>query len=107
MVKKKRHSGVYYERQAALWLVRGRDSLEDENQKKMVADAINCIGDDLVLPSQREQLKKCILLNCEDRKSFCFRYLDLPFISERDFYRRKEHFLSDVWKKTLKKSKEK
>ncbi len=88
----------FYEKQAALWLVRGRNHIQNPHHKKIVADAINAIGGDIVIPSQREQLQKSILLNCEDRKKFCYRYLNLPFISERDFYRRKERFLFDVYK---------
>ena len=87
----------FYEKQIALWLVRGRCSVQNQKHKKVVADAIERIGGDIVIPSQREQLRKSILLNCEDRKKFCFRYLNLPFISERDFYRRKEKFLFDIY----------
>lgn len=98
MSEKRKRGKSFYERQAALWLVRGRDGLENSRHKKIVADAIGRIGDDLVIPSQRKQLQKAILLNCDDGKLYCFRYLNIDFLSESDFYRRRERFLTDIFR---------
>lgn len=99
MPARRKRDRCFYGRQAALWLVRGRDSLESNSRfKRIVADAVGRIGDDLVIPSQREQLQKAILLNCDDGKRFCFRYLNIVFLSESDFYRRRERFLTDIFR---------
>lgn len=66
--------------------------------KKMraVEVAKSHIGADLENEELRQRLKDGIILNCENRHEFPFRYMDLTGISQTDFYRRKDGFLMDI-----------
>lgn len=94
----------YYEKQIALWAVRGRHRIKSKKVVSAIERAADNIGSDIVMPELRRKLKDAVLLNCDDRKAYPFRYLGVDFVSERDFYRRKELFLEDVFKGLLKKS---
>ena len=54
------------------------------------------IGLDIQNEEMRQRLTEGILLNCCNRNEYPFRFLNLPDISERDFYRRKDVFLIEV-----------
>ncbi len=74
-------------------------AIEDwpETQRmRAVENAKLHIGLDLENEELRQRLTEGILLNCESGKEYPFRYLNLPELSERDFYRRKDDFLSKI-----------
>lgn len=54
------------------------------------------IGLDLENEEMRQRLTECVMLNCQSGKRYPYRYLNLPYISERDFYRRREEFLLEI-----------
>lgn len=54
------------------------------------------IGLDLESEEMRQRLAESVLLNCEDGREYPFKYLNLPDISERDFYRRRDSFLLEI-----------
>lgn len=54
------------------------------------------IGQDIENAELRQRLAEGILLNCCSRNEYPFRVLNLPDVSERDFYRRKDRFLLEV-----------
>lgn len=54
------------------------------------------IGLDLENQDLRQRLTDGIILNCVNRNEYPFRLLNLPDMSERDFYRRKDRFLVDI-----------
>jgi len=56
------------------------------------------IGLDLQNEELRQRLTEGILLNCKSGRQYPFEYLNLPFMSRRDFYRRRESFLAEVAK---------
>ena len=89
----------YYARQAALWVVRGRGSLPNPAHEEAVRSAAALIGEDLTDTKLRERLQNAVLMNCDDRKRYTFRYLGLNCFSESDFYRRKQRFLLEVYKR--------
>ena len=61
-----------------------------------VEDAADGIGRDMP-DGMRVRLRRAVLLNCESGKEYPYEYLNCDFVSRRDFYRRKERFLSDVF----------
>ena len=77
--------------------MRGRNRLKSKRVTSAIVRAAENIGGDIVMPELRSKLKDAILLNCDDRKAYPFRYLGVDFVSESDFYRRKELFLSEVY----------
>ncbi|BAK98999.1 hypothetical protein OBV_18010 [Oscillibacter valericigenes Sjm18-20] len=77
------------------------DAIEDwpETQRmRAVENAELHIGLDLVNEELRQRLTEGILLNCKDRREYPLRYMNLPGISEVDFRRRKDGFLSEIAK---------
>ena len=68
--------------------------------KKMraVETAKRHIGDDLQNEELRQRLADGIILNCENRHKFPFRYLNLPGIEKTNFYDRKDKFLTEIAK---------
>lgn len=54
------------------------------------------IGMDIQNEELRQRLTEGIFLNCTSRNEYPFRLLNLPDISERDFYRRKDSFLVEI-----------
>ncbi len=94
----------YCERQIALWNVR---AYSDEPHKKntvcpsdkrckAVESALDTVGEDIKGEEERKKLRRALILNCTDRKNFPFYRLAIDFLSERDFYRRRDKFLSNV-----------
>ena len=68
--------------------------------KKMraVETAKRHIGADLQNEELRQRLADGIILNCENRNEFPFRYMNLPGISKSEFYRHKDSFLIEIAK---------
>ncbi len=95
---------TYCERQIALWNVRAysdepkkKDAVrKNEKRRRAVEEALETVGDDIAGEKERSRLKKALMLNCTDRKNFPFYRLAIDFISERDFYRRRDRFLKGV-----------
>lgn len=56
------------------------------------------IGVDIPSEEVRRRLTDGIILNCESGRKYPFEYLNLPEFSQRDFYRRKDGFLTDIAK---------
>ena len=56
------------------------------------------IGADLQNEELRQRLADGIILNCENRNEYPFRYMNLTGISPTDFYRRKDRFLEEIAK---------
>ena len=54
------------------------------------------IGLDLENEELRQRLAEGIWLNCKSGRRYPFEYLNLPFMSRRDFYRRRESFLAEI-----------
>jgi hypothetical protein len=76
-------------------------AIEDwpETQRmRAVENAKLHIGLDLENEELRQRLTEGILLNCMSRNEYPFRLLNLPDVSERDFYRRKDLFLMGIAK---------
>ena len=74
-------------------------AIEDwpETKKMRAVDQAKlCIGTDLENEELRQRLVRGIILNCESRNEYPFRYLGLDGISQTDFYRRKDRFLADI-----------
>lgn len=72
--------------------------LEDRPEtKKMraVEWAMERVGTDLPEPL-RKKLLTGILLNCSNRRSYPFEYLDVQGVGKTDFYARRTTFLADV-----------
>ena len=94
----------YCERQIALWNVR---AYNDEPHKKntvcscekrcrAVESALDSVGEDIKGEEERKKLRRALILNCTDRKTYPFYRLAIDFVSERDFYRRRDRFLTSV-----------
>lgn len=64
-----------------------------------VAQAKHEIGEDIVSEDLRLRMMCAILTNCESGRKNPFNYLNVPEISRRDFYRRKERFLLSIAEK--------
>lgn len=90
-------AGSYYEKQMALWAVRGRDRIKSARLKDAISKSKKNIGIDIAVPEMRARLIRAVLLNCDDRSKYPYRMLNIDFVSERDFYRRKDKFLQDVY----------
>ena len=89
----------YCERQIALWYVRAygeEKSAQKIKKRANIERALSSVGDDIAGENERKKLQRALILNCTDRKNFPFYRLGVDFISERDFYRRRDRFLSDV-----------
>jgi len=56
------------------------------------------IGADL-RPVLAKRLAYAIMLNCTDRHNYPYYRLNVDFVSERDFYRRRSEFLKNVFMK--------
>lgn len=54
------------------------------------------IGADMENEELRQRLVNGIILNCESRHEYPFRYMDLPGVSKSDFYRQKDNFLLEI-----------
>lgn len=68
-----------------------------ETQKmRAVEQAKLHVGVDILNEELRCRLADAIILNCENRHEFPFRYMNLPGISKSDFYRRKDAFLEEI-----------
>lgn len=68
-----------------------------ETQKmRAVEQAKLHVGMDILNEELRCRLADAIILNCENRHEFPFRYMNLPGISKSDFYRRKDAFLEEI-----------
>ncbi len=89
--------GSYYEKQIALWAVRGRDRIKCARLKDAITKASENIGSDIAVPELRARLIRAVLLNCDDRRTYPFRMLNIDFVSFADFHRRKERFLKEVY----------
>ena len=89
------------ERKAALWIVKCRERPGNENVKAIVDDAIEKALRDIKAEKVRAKLRSAILLNCDDRERYPYRYTGLEGFSERDFYRRKGRFLDEVYRRLL------
>lgn len=87
----------YYKKQIALWAVRGRTRIKSRKLASAVERAAENIGSDIAVPELRARLKRAVLLNCDDRRAFPFRMLNVDFVSFADFHRRKERFLQEVY----------
>lgn len=87
---------TYCERQIALWYVRACEEEKNVKRKAAIDAALESVGDDFAGEAERSKLKKAMILNCVDRKNFPFYRLGIDYVSERDFYRRRDRFLSDV-----------
>lgn len=53
-------------------------------------------GVDIQNEELRARLQQAMLLNCQNRDEYPFHRLNLPELSQRDFYRRKDRFLADI-----------
>lgn len=91
------------ERKAALWLVKCRGRPGNGRLLSAVDAAIGKALEGVNAEDVRERLRKAILLNCDDRDRYPYRYTGLDGISERDFYRRKGRFLDEVYRQVLRK----
>lgn len=87
----------YYEKQIALWAVRGRNRIKSPKLASAVERAAENIGSDIAVPELRARLKRAVLLNCDDRHTYPYRCLNIEFVSFADFHRRKDKFLKDVY----------
>lgn len=56
------------------------------------------IGSDCASEELRQRLVSGIVLNCQSGRNYPFKYLNLPEFSQRDFYRRKDAFLTGIAK---------
>lgn len=74
------------------------ESWPETQRMRAVENAKLHIGMDMKNEELRQRLTEGILLNCTSRNEYPFRLLNLPDISERDFYRRKDSFLSEIAK---------
>ena len=75
------------------------DAIENwpETQKMRAVEFAKLhIGIDLENEGLRQRLAESVLLNCDDGREYPFKYLNLPDISERDFYRRRDLFLLEI-----------
>lgn len=97
MSKRRKKRTRYCERQVALWVVRGRARMSKRVQSLIDAAAVAACEN--LLPHHAEALTKAMLLNCDDAETFPFPRLDVPFLSEREFYRRRAAFLDAVFER--------
>lgn len=97
MSKRRKKRTRYCERQVALWIVRGRARM-DERVQSMIDEATVAACENL-LPRHAEALTHALILNCDDAQAFPFPRLDVPFLSEREFYRRRRAFLDAVFER--------
>lgn len=65
-------------------------------QIKAVEDALETAGSDIRGRSERQKLRRALMLNCADRKTYPFHRLGIDFVSQRDFFRRRDRFLAEV-----------
>lgn len=65
-------------------------------QIRAVEQALEAAGKDIRGKAERSKLRTALLLNCTDRKHYPFHRLGVDFVSQRDFFRRRDSFLSDV-----------
>ena len=86
----------YCERQIALWNVRAYSDEPSEKRSRAVESALDTVGGDIKGEEERKKLRRALILNCTDRKNFPFYRLAIDFVSERDFYRRRDRFLKNV-----------
>ncbi len=63
---------------------------------RAVEQALDAAGKDIRGKAERQKLRSALLLNCTDRKTYPFHRLGLDFVSQRDFFRRRDRFLLDV-----------
>ena len=63
---------------------------------RAVEQALDASGRDIRGKAERQKLRSALLLNCTDRKTYPFHRLGLDFVSQRDFFRRRDRFLLDV-----------
>ena len=54
------------------------------------------IGQDVLNEETRNRLREAIIQNCKSGRRYPFEHLGIDEFSRRDFYRRKDKFLSDV-----------
>ena len=64
-----------------------------------VDQALDMAGKDIRGKAERSKLRTALILNCTDRKHYPFHRLGVDFVSQRDFFRRRDGFLSDVLKR--------
>ena len=70
----------------------------ETRKMRAVENAKLHIGLDLQNEELRQRLSEGIWLNCKSGKEYPFEYLNLPCMSRRDFYRRRESFLAEIAK---------
>lgn len=63
---------------------------------RAVESALDASGKDIRGKAERQKLRSALLLNCTDRKTYPFHRLGVDFVSQRDFFRRRDRFLLDV-----------
>ena len=68
-------------------------------QIKAVEDALETAGTDIRGKAERQKLRRALMLNCTDRKTYPFHRLGIDFVSQRDFFRRRDRFLSEILKR--------
>lgn len=74
------------------------ENLPETKRMRAVDQAKRNIGMDLENEWMRQRLADGIMLNCESRHEYPFRYMNLTGISQTDFYRRKDGFLTEIAK---------
>jgi hypothetical protein len=65
-------------------------------QIRAVEQALEAAGKDIRGKAERSKLRTALFLNCTDRKHYPFHRLGVDFVSQRDFFRRRDGFLLDV-----------
>lgn len=72
------------------------ESQSETKRMRAVEQAQLFIGDDVQSEEVRQRLKQGILLNCKSGRNYPFEILNLSEFSQRDFYRRKDRFLTKI-----------